>query len=186
MLISFQHLHCTSNVVIHFSVPFQTWFSCWFRGRWYSRSQSIWWCQGTYDVGEISPRKVLDPTLLWCFLIGWFTEWGVSLPDWLHGNIPVHTHLLSGNWFFGLLFIISMTIFVPFFFCLFVVFVGWQDRVFSVYQIGYMAIFLLILIFYQIIGSLVYSLSWAWQFLCHFSFAFSWSLWVCRIMFSHL
>lgn len=48
-------------------------------------------------MGQISSRKVLDPTLLWCILIGRFTERGVSLPDWIHGNISFHSHLLSGN-----------------------------------------------------------------------------------------
>lgn len=48
-------------------------------------------------MGQISARKVLDPTLLWCIFIGWFAERGVSLPDWIHGNILVHSHLLPGN-----------------------------------------------------------------------------------------
>ena len=48
-------------------------------------------------MGEVSACKVLDPTLLWCVLVGGFAERGVGLPDWVHGNILVHSHLLSGN-----------------------------------------------------------------------------------------
>ena len=48
-------------------------------------------------MGKIRARKVLDPTLLWRVLTGRFAERGVSLSDWIHGDIPVYTHLLSGN-----------------------------------------------------------------------------------------
>lgn len=48
-------------------------------------------------MGQISSRKVLDPTVLWCILIGRFTERGVGLPDRIHGYISIHSHLLSGN-----------------------------------------------------------------------------------------
>ena len=48
-------------------------------------------------MGKIRARKVLDPSLLWRVLTGRFAERGVSLSDWIHGDIPVYTHLLSGN-----------------------------------------------------------------------------------------
>ena len=48
-------------------------------------------------MGQISSRKVLDPIVLWLVLIGRFTKRGVGLPNRIHGNIPFHSHLLSGN-----------------------------------------------------------------------------------------